>query len=127
MPKIVMTEREYKNLETGEESWTPMWDTNLDSLDEAVTYMETLGHYVISAFIDWGNAPCVVMARGGGGEACMFLGHDEDLGWFRRLQGKCGEVYPGGFRVVCTLLPDHGGDNHEDHEFCEPEVWSWAR
>ena len=85
--KIAMTERVYKDPETGEESWTPMWDTNMDSLQEAVEFAETLGHYVVSAFVDWGNQPCVVMARQD--TQCMFLSvNDSDREWFELFIGE---------------------------------------
>jgi hypothetical protein len=86
VPKIVMTEREYKNLETGEESWAPLWETNMDSLREAVEFTETLGHYVTAAFVDWGGAPAIVMARRD--TMCMFLGNDSDHEWFELFIGE---------------------------------------
>ena len=55
--KVAMTERHFRNPETGEESWSSPWDTNMDSLKEAVEFAETIDHYVVSAFVDWATSP----------------------------------------------------------------------
>lgn len=82
-----MATRNWKNQETDEEGWDPEHETNIDSLEEAVTYLEDLGHIVIAAYLDFGGFPSVLMRRmrdQHDGLQTLFVGSERDFEWFTR-------------------------------------------
>ena len=71
----------------GEEYWEPGHNTNMDSLQEAVEYMEGLGHIVIAALLDWGGEAAVLMRRMRddhfGLQTYFIGGNVSDINWLR--------------------------------------------
>jgi hypothetical protein len=123
--KIGMAERYSKDPETGEENWSVPWDTNLDSLQEAVVFAESIGHVVRNAYLDFGGTPCVLMEILATQSQCLFFGNYGDRPWFNALRGLCGATYTPEDDFYCTLPEGHEGRKHEDHDICPPEVWAW--
>lgn len=40
---------------------------------------------------------------------------------------RCSKLYAPEFDFTCTLLIDHGGENHEDHVTDAPSIVAWRK